>query len=92
MFLFYFIWLQIFIEILISNPNEHLKNTNNFLFKFIDIVLPTSMLGDHKISINVFFSYKKRVKESFIFFRANSDLIVLGKVDQQFIVNLILFS
>lgn len=57
-------------------------------FNLTDIVLPNSMPkdGDLKLSINVYYSYKKRVKEPFYFLHIGNDLTVLGKVDQQFIV------
>lgn len=42
-----------------------------------------------KISINIFYTYKKKIKESFLFMKADDCLIVLGKMDQQIKVNIL---
>lgn len=58
------------------------------LLYLTDVRLPNSMPTDDglNISFNVFFSYKKKVKEPFLFLRIDKHLAILGKVDKQFTV------
>lgn len=39
------------------------------------------------ISVNIYFSYKKKTKEEFLFFRIGDRLAILGRMDKQLTVN-----
>lgn len=40
-----------------------------------------------KISFNAYYSYKKKVKEQFLFLRIENGLAILGRVDQKLMVS-----
>lgn len=64
----------------------------NTIFKlnFLDCILPEKndrLKQSTSISLNVYFSYKKKIKECFYFLQIGDGLAIIGKIDQQFIVN-----
>lgn len=62
---------------------------NLFVTFAVGVALPTVMQNDDtgNISIKVYFSYKKKIKESFYFLKIAQHLAIIGKVDQQLTVN-----
>lgn len=65
------------------------SNFQVFYFHRIDLALPNSMPADDAlvISVNIYFSYKKKIKEEFLFFRIRDRLAILGRLDKQLTVN-----
>lgn len=58
------------------------------------MVLPDSMPSDDTstISVNSYFSYKKKTKEQYLFLQIDQRLAILGRVDKQLSVNISTFS
>lgn len=49
----------------------------------------SNKVASDKISINLYFSYKTNVKQPFLFIQINDDLVILEKLQQEYLVSVL---